>query len=131
MKQSRAVSPTITVLIAMVAFISFGAGYMTRPIQVIGASTRPTPTPVDGDPVGFTIADKLTSLKPSGEPPSCVTSAAACKMTITHSTETASACPTSSKYCALYTGTITIKMKWSDKPPSSHTYTSYSLISSP
>jgi hypothetical protein len=129
MRQSRVVSAA-AVAIAMAAFISFGAAYVTRPIPVAGAITHPTPTPrADGNPVGFTISDTTSSLKPSGTPPSCLSSSAPCNLTVVHSSQTVPQC--SRSYCASFTGHMTLKITWSDGHHSSKTFTSYGVISSP
>jgi|SRR5579863_666515 len=129
MKQTRIGSAALAVVIATVAFISFGAGYMTRPSPVAGASSYPTPPTKDGNPVGFTLTEKATSVKPSGKPPSCLTTAATCNITVSHSTQAAFTC--TSGYCAAYSGKVTLKLIWPHEPPSQHTYNTYSLISSP
>jgi hypothetical protein len=129
MKQSRVVSATITVVIAMVAFISFGAGYMTRPIPVAGATPHPLSSMIDGNPVGFSITDKATSLQVKGSAPSCFTHPGPCGMTVAHSTRAAFTC--SSSYCASYKGKIVVTVYWSDGHTSNQTYPSYGLISSP
>jgi hypothetical protein len=125
MKQSRVVSPTITLLIAMVALISFGAGYLTRPIRAFGGGVA------DGNPVGFKISGPITATT-SGNVPKCLqTGAAATACPITLEYREKPYTQTCSTYCAKYYGKSATTIIWSDGHETSHSASLYGKISSP